>query len=585
MAIYKTVKAPIAEVYQRDGRIHIVCEDETNGKTTAAIPNTSLLEEKVDIAKKTAEEAAEAALDAMEQAKNSASAAAGSATAAGKSASEANLSALQSSTSADNASASAESAATAASNASQSANAASASAASASTSADSAKTSASNAAESATSAASSATTAETNANKTTADMNTAKGYMESALASKNAAANSASAAADSETKAELSESWAVGGTGKRDGEDTNNSKYWAEQAAESASKAAGSVAGVNTFNGRSGDVKPQAGDYSYDMITGTPPTTSYDAATETADGLMSAEDKAKLDGIEEGANKTVVDTSVLENSANPVSGGSVYAAIKAVKDSIVSTVTAAIDTVKEAIGNATETTDGLMTTADKAKLEGIAEGATNVSVDADVTEGSSNAASSGGVYTAIKAVKDSIVSTVTASIDAVTSAIGDATTSAAGLMTTTQVTKLNGIAEGATKTNIVNNLTATTAGSALDAVQGKALSYQISTINSSLTKSTITPTSTSNISNVSIRSYKCGVVTILAFSFSASAAINSWAVLLTFTPPSGLSSFDLVGSMAKAGKFYLQGDSSSRKLQCDVDIPSGTWVTAVAICS
>lgn len=458
-----------------------------------------------------AKESLNGAMQSATSAEGSATAAAGSATAAGKSASEANLSALQSSTSADNASASAESAATAASNASQSANAASASAASASTSADSAKTSASNAAESATSAASSATTAETNANKTTADMNTAKGYMESALASKNAAADSASAAADSATKAELSESWAVGGTGKRDGEDTNNSKYWAEQAAESASKAAGSVAGVNTFNGRSGDVKPQAGDYSYDMITGTPPTTSYDAATETADGLMSAEDKAKLDGIEEGANKTVVDTSVLENSANPVSGGS--------------------------------------------------------------------------VYTAIKAVKDSIVSTVTASIDAVKSAIGNATTSAAGLMTTTQVTKLNGIADGANKTNIVNNLTATTAGSALDAVQGKALSDQISSLNSSLTKSTITPTSTSNISSVSIKSYKCGVVTILTFSFSASAAINSWATLLTFKPPSGLSVFDAVGSMAKAGKFYLQGDSSSRKLQCDVDIPSGTWVSVVAICS
>ena len=106
--------------------------------------------------------------------------------------------------------------------------------------------------------------------------------------------------------------------------------------------------------------------------------------------------------------------------------------------------------------------------------------------DTTVTENSSNPVSGGGVYTAIKAVKDSIVSTVTASIDAVKTAIGNATTSAAGLMTTAQVTKLNGIAEGATKTNIVNNLTATTAGSALDAVQGKALSDQISSLNSSL---------------------------------------------------------------------------------------------------
>ena len=178
-----------------------------------------------------------------------------------------------------------------------------------------------------------------------------------------------------------------------------------------------------------------------------------------------------------------------------------------------------------------------------------------------------------------------VIKAVTNNIATIKSAIGNATTSAAGLMTTAQVTKLNGIADGANKTNIVNNLTATTAGSALDAVQGKALSDQISTLNSSLSKSTITPTSTTNISNVSIRSYKCGVVTILTFSFAASAAINSWATLLTFKPPSGLSAFDTVGSMAKAGKFYLQGDSSSRKLQCDVDITSGTWVSVVAICS
>lgn len=205
--------------------------------------------------------------------------------------------------------------------------------------------------------------------------------------------------------------------------------------------------------------------------------------------------------------------------------------------------------------------------------------------DTSVLENSANPVSGGSVYAAIKAVKDSIVSTVTDAIDTVKEAIGNATTSAAGLMTTTQVTKLNGIADGATKTAIVNNLTATTAGSALDAVQGKALSDQISSLNSSLTKSTITPTSTSNISSVSIKSYKCGVVTILTFSFSASAAINSWSTLLTFKPPSGLSVFDAVGSMAKAGKFYLQGDSSSRKLQCDVDISSGTWVSVVAICS
>ena len=61
--------------------------------------------------------------------------------------------------------------------------------------------------------------------------------------------------AQAAAQATLAESWAVGGTGARSGEDTNNSKYWCERAAES-------VAGVASFNGRTGAVMPQAGDYS-----------------------------------------------------------------------------------------------------------------------------------------------------------------------------------------------------------------------------------------------------------------------------------------------------------------------------------
>lgn len=45
---------------------------------------------------------------------------------------------------------------------------------------------------------------------------------------------SASAAADS---AKTSESWAVGGTGTRDGENTNNSKYWSSQSQSQADRA------------------------------------------------------------------------------------------------------------------------------------------------------------------------------------------------------------------------------------------------------------------------------------------------------------------------------------------------------------
>lgn len=46
--------------------------------------------------------------------------------------------------------------------------------------------------------------------------------------------------------------------------------------------------------------------------------TTYSAATQSAAGLMSAADKTKLDGVETGANKTTVDSSLSSSSTNPV---------------------------------------------------------------------------------------------------------------------------------------------------------------------------------------------------------------------------------------------------------------------------
>ena len=50
----------------------------------------------------------------------------------------------------------------------------------------------------------------------------------------------------------------------------------------------------------------------------TDDNTTYSAATQSANGLMSASDKKKLDGIAEGANKITVDSSLSSTSTNPV---------------------------------------------------------------------------------------------------------------------------------------------------------------------------------------------------------------------------------------------------------------------------
>lgn len=87
-------------------------------------------------------------------------------------------------------------------------------------------------------------------------------------------------------------------------------------------------------------------------------------ATSTRDGLMSKDDKAKLDDIETGANKTVVDAALDASSTNPVQNKAVKAALDKKAD-------------KTALDNKADTTvatasaNGLMSAADKEKLDSM----------------------------------------------------------------------------------------------------------------------------------------------------------------------------------------------------------------------
>lgn len=93
--------------------------------------------------------------------------------------------------------------------------------------------------------------------------------------------------------AKIGESWAVGGTGVRYGEDTNNSKYWAEVAAQVVTEG-----GVASFNGRTGNVSPEAGDYTAELIP-------YGSATV----------KSSLDSITAGFQNAIKATDPIEASA------------------------------------------------------------------------------------------------------------------------------------------------------------------------------------------------------------------------------------------------------------------------------
>lgn len=203
-------------------------------------------------------------------------------------------------------------------------------------------------------------------------------------------------------------------------------------------------------------------------------------ATTSANGLMSAADKVKLDGVEDGATKTIVDGAMSDTSTNPVQNKVVMKYIDSrgtlppvsvkndtmliqvvdgayalrTKESIFP-VDDALDTEsKNAVENgiiarrfeqlsgvtlpATSTRDGLMSAANYSKLSGIESGATKTIVDATLDATSTNPVQNKTVKTAL----DGKASTA------------EATTGAAGLMSAADKAKLDGVEAGANKTTV-----------------------------------------------------------------------------------------------------------------------------------
>ena len=204
------------------------------------------------------------------------------------------------------------------------------------------------------------------------------------------------------------------------------------------------------------------------------------AATTSANGLMSAADKVKLDGVEDGATKTIVDDAMSDTSANPVQNKVVMKYIDSrgtlppvstqndtmliqvvngayalrTKESIFP-VDDALDTEsKNAVENgiiarsleilqghtqlANGTRDGIMSASDYTKLRNIESGATKTIVDAALDASSTNPVQNKAVKTALDGKAGTAV----------------ATTSANGLMSATDKTKLESVEYSANKTTV-----------------------------------------------------------------------------------------------------------------------------------
>ena len=193
--------------------------------------------------------------DAIKEVDRVADTAQDSATASAKAAAESAKNASESATAAVG---SATAAAASEQNAANSAQAAAGSAAAASESAQNAANSVQTAAGSATAAASSERNAAESAKNAGKSASAAAGSATAAASSEQNAANSAQAAAESEKKAEASakrveggataaESYAHGGTGSRDNEETDNAKYYKEQAERIAEGLKGSLLPMGTI--------------------------------------------------------------------------------------------------------------------------------------------------------------------------------------------------------------------------------------------------------------------------------------------------------------------------------------------------
>ena len=172
------------------------------------------------------------------------------------------------------------------------------------------------------------------------------------------------------------ESWAAGGTGTRTGEDADNAEYYAGQAKTSATAAAADRAAAETASQTAVSKAEAAAASAEAAAKSAIEAKPSDVATQSTNGLMSAADKTKLDGVTAGANKYTHPSYTARASGLykvTVDGtGHVSAATAVAKSDITALGIPESDTTYSA---ATTSAEGLMSAADKTKLDGVTAGA------------------------------------------------------------------------------------------------------------------------------------------------------------------------------------------------------------------
>ena len=220
-----------------------------------------------------------------------------------------------------------------------------------------------------------------------------------------------------------------------------------------------------------------------DGTWGTPTNTTYSDATQSAHGLMTAADKTKLDGIAAGANR-YIHPSYTAAAAGlykvTVDASGHVSATTAVEKSDITAL--GIPSTNTTYSAATQSANGLMSAADKKKLDGIANGANNFTyslptASATVLGGvktGSNITNTSGVLSLTKA---NVTSALGYTPPTTNTTYGNATTSSSGLMSYSDKRKLDGIASGANKTVVDNALSQSSANPVANSAVTKRLQF------------------------------------------------------------------------------------------------------------
>ena len=266
--------------------------------------------------------------------------------------------------------------------------------------------------------------------------------------------------------------------------------------------------------------------------------TTYGAATLFTDGLMSGYDKGKLDGIAINAN----------NYSLPTASSSTLGGVKVGTNlSISNGVLSATNTT---YGTATTSANGLMSSSDKSKLDGIATGANKITVDSSLSSSSTNPVQNKVINSALSGKASTSV----------------ATTSANGLMSSSDKSKLNGIATGATKVTVDSSLSSSSTNPVQNKVINSALAGKAAT---SHVHGSDSATYIKLDSEGTMRLYTIGKQIYIEYEFTKTIASSGWTNIGSFnsTYLSGKEYLDF-NIKGHSGQNVLLSFKSTGKVDC-----------------